>query len=71
MRKTSSCTKSRLALKIWSDGSSSWEISLGGKGRQIICKQDIFIETLWKNKNKMVNFSKQSRVARFQRKFKF
>jgi hypothetical protein len=71
MRKTSFCTKNRLTLKIWSDGSSSWNFSLGGKGYESISKQDLFIGVLWQNKNKKISYSKQNRVTKFQRKYNY
>ena len=69
MRKTSFCTKNRLSLKIWSDGSSSWNFSLGGKGYETISKQDLFIGVLWQNKK--ISYSKQNRVTKFQHNYNY
>lgn len=66
MRKTFKSTKSRLALKIWSDGSASWELALGGKGRSSISRHDILKGLIIDDKK----FSSQSRLSKFRRKFK-
>ncbi len=68
MRKSSSSPQTRWGLKIWSDGSSSYELQLNLKGRNLVCNQDPWTHPLWNNQE-IKKVTKLSRLSIFQKKY--
>ncbi len=68
MRKSSSSPQTQWGLTIWSDGSTSFELQLNLKGRNLVCNQDPWTHPLWKNQE-IKKVTKLSRLSIFQKKY--